>query len=310
MPDCSGERAGGPREPAALPDHSRRTFARRGRGGRPGPRPPAGDPEWRGRRRQDAARPGGRRGARPGVPGRRVAGRAGTRGRRRRRARRHRHRPRRHPAGRCPRHRHRGRGAGGTSRAGRGRQLRAPAPSGRGRHRRDPGPFRRPSRPGHLAGAPARAGRDAADRLAAGGGRRDVRRGDAVRRAGPWGQARLRDLRRADGGRRDPDLRDPRRSAPRHRAGRGADGGHECRRGVRPARPTTPAADRTRARAGSPGDPAPRRGLVLRPAGRRRTRDAAGGVGLRGWLRPAGAVRRRRGERRHRRAAHAGLVGA
>ena len=61
---------------------------------------------------------------------------------------------------------------------------------------------------------------------------------------------------------------------------------------------------------GSPGDAAARGGLVLRPAGRRRAGDPAKGFGVLRWLRPAGAVRRCRGERRHRGAAAAGLVGA
>ena len=60
------------------------------------------------------------------------------------------------------------------------------------------------------------------------------------------GAARVRDLRRADRGRGDRDLRDARRAAPRHRAGRGADGGDERGRGARPARRPVPAADRTR----------------------------------------------------------------
>ena len=56
-------------------------------------------------------------------------------------------------------------------------------------------------------------------------------------------------------------------------------------------------------RAGPPGDAAARGGLVLRPAGRRRARAAADRVGVRGRVRPAGPVRRRRDERRHRGAA-------
>ena len=46
----------------------------------------------------------------------------------------------------------------------------------------------------------------------------------------------VRDLRRADRGRRDRDLRDAGRASPRHRAGRRADGGDERGRGAGPAR--------------------------------------------------------------------------
>ena len=213
-----------------------------------GPRPPAGDPERRRRGRQDAARPGGRRGARRRVPGRRVAGRAGAGRRPRRRARTRSPTPSGiTPQGDAPVIDTVAEAVAGRRAADRDRQLRA-------RPRRRP---RRRSReilarsddapdPGDVAGAPAASPARRwcrSRRWPLDGGVTSDAVTLFVERAA-HGPARVRHLRRADRDGRGRDLRDARRAAPGHRAGRGADGGDERDRGARPARRPVPAADR------------------------------------------------------------------
>ena len=177
--------------------------------------------------------------------------------------------------------------AGRRAAAG-GGQLRA-RPGRRGVGRRgDPRPVRERQDPRHVARASRLAGETVLTvrPLALDGGD-DVRRGHAVRRAGPRRPARLRAPGPDDRRRGDRDLRGPRRAAARHRAGRGPDGGHERGRGQGPARRPVPAAAGLDARTRAPADAAPRGGVVLRPADRRRAGAAAHDVGVRRRLRPA-----------------------
>ncbi len=201
-----------------------------------------------------------------------------------------------HATGRDPRHRDRRGGSGRSAPADRGRQLRAPPGRCRGGDRagrwpahRRPGSWRRPA---SACSSPARRSCRCRPSRSTVGVTSDavtlfVERAATVRPG-------LRHLRRADRRRGRRDLRDPRRPPAGHRARCGADGGDERARGARPTRRSVPAADRPRVRAAPAVDAGACGGVVLRPAGRRRARGTGHGVGVRGRLRPVGAVRRRR----------------